>query len=1142
MEAGAAGVSELRFDPQVIDAELMSDPGSGFQDFAFQLLRRSRPSLRRYPAAGKDGGIDLIEGLAGGRGAFECKYIGADGIATARARWNEVADKLTTHLPEKSQSQYAPWWDTESPILEYTFCVSSVLPNESNVEALEKEIGGVLTTLANAHSHLRHLRDVRVRVMHWPDLLTELEDAPDLVFRWFPKTRPLGLVPLSRPGPRSLFSSFLDSANLGYYSRDAHIAAHGRPDHIDVATEMELLERLSETVGLIITGPGGHGKTRLVHELGLLAELEGWCVLRVSGPWRRESLERLGQVVGDAAPVLLLFDYIELQQTFDDAISDLVDLHETYGLRIKYVANCRSSFYLQVAHHPLHEEVPLAPVQGVEWFREFRRAVVRHILDAGGVGVEPRTLQVCRDVPVLAVFLSYLARSGRTDDLHELLNERDFGKWVRLRLASSFPGDAGHEVAAMISQFPVREEVAHRLAPVEILSTLEKDGWIERQASELNPEAREWVVVHDVLADQLLVMSMAEHGSFAVAEIGQLLTSALENGTLASLLSSLQRIRDHPEVEGLDFSSIIRDRFASDPQAWIDQAPSLLGSSLLAPVDAIAMLESGRAIWKEHLVRQGVRQHIGWLAREVADDRESEPALAVLEWLQEALAIEETDYLLRSGLVLAPAETAARAARWITARPTDFSTQFVINSWLLGGLPPERIAASVQAWLEVHGEHPRAWYVLAPWFSAGGDRELVTAAMLRWLELHRTMRQGAAAVLFNWLKAGGSRDAVEPHVLAWLETNETSPEGRYVIGGWLEAGADLEQAAPLMDRWLRVQGGQFDARFVFAAWLNRDGSIEAVREYMETWLGLHSDKPESAHVGDDLVRALPKTPELIATVFECWPDGASREEFGQVLSGWLLTGGTPEPLQPHLDTWLSRFGMTLPAGGIYVGWLSQDDYPTAVREAAVDWFVAFPTNVQAGHLSKIFVGEEELDLETARAVVRWCAAFPDHEDALWRLTQMRYNLHEEGLKEDVLTAIEAVSAATLTTDLSPLRATQLTTLCSLLTAGKAFQTGVAGDRCDTVLLDCLRHPGLFEHGGEKLTNAQRPALVRRFLAMVLRGWLDPQEDMATLKRLLAWVSTWEEPNRGEALVAIDHVMAIDSERTQEWRQIRVVAG
>lgn len=1125
-----------RFNAESVNPALAPNLGDAFQGFAFELLRRKRPGLRTYPTAGKDGGIDLLEDVTGGRHVFECKHIGEDGDKAALARWRPVAKNLTTHLPERSPKQYAPWWNTERPILSYTFCVSSTLGNPAQDDTLRDTIRSTFVSLGKEHEHLRHLRDVAVHVMHWPDLTAELGDAPDLLFRWFPKSRPLGLVPIESFVQRGPFSSFLDSSNLDYYSRDQHIAAHGIPAGVEVESETAMLERLSQTVGLIITGAGGYGKTRLVNELGWLAHRQGWCVLRVTGSWRSESLERLTELVRQGERVLLLVDYIETQRGFIEMANDLIDLDETYGMQIKYVANCRTSFYPRIAHLPQHDEVPLAPAGGSEWFRDFRHAVVRHILATGDVGVDSRTLQVCRDVPVVAVFLAYLAATERTDDLNELLSKRDFASWVRGRIERSFPKTNAHDVAAMVAQFPMPDEVALRLAPDEVLSTLERDGWIERQPSlDGDKDVLEWVVVHDVLADQLLTSSLAEQGTFAAAAVRDLLAAAVANGTLAPAVASLQRIRDQPEVEAIPFSGIVRDQFALAPQEWATQAQNFFGSSLLEPTDEVTVLETQRELWGEKLQTRAFRQQIGWLARQDQILSSDSAREAVLEWLQRALDIEETDYLLRSAIFLSPATTAARARAWIEAQPTDFATHFVITAWLAAGLPPADVAKSVRAWLEVHGNHLRAWHVLGTWLTAGGEPELVEPFVLSWLKSHPSLRLGGSVVLAQWLKAHGSLDAVNQRVIEWLKVNIGWASSNYVLGNWIDSGADLELARPLVEQWLEQHSQLFEAGYVTAPWLRRGGPLEVVGEGIETWLDLYVGRTEGPMVSSALVRASPKTAETVTSVIGRWAPEPTNVDFGRTLTAWLESGGAPSLVQPQLDEWLAKFGTTREAGQVYLGWLSQADPPAAVREASLRWFVAFPTDLTAGHMSKLFVLDEVIDVDTVRAILRWCIAFPAHEDALWRLTQLKTNLRLEEVSEEVLEACEAVMEVALAEPvLDEIQTTQLTTLCTFIAQARHFQTGIPADRCDAVLVAWLRHPSSFQHGERKVPNTERPKFVRRMLSLLLRGWIDVQADADGLARMLTWVASWETSHVEAARKAIAQVAAIYPEADSIW--------
>ena len=125
-----------------------------------------------------------------------------------------------------------------------------------------------------------------------------------LLYRWFPNFRPIGLVDLT-PRVREGFQAYLYGDRLPYYSRKQHL--HEHPTAADVAIEprtdlLAILER-NEAVGPIATSAGGLGKTRLALEIAYLAEAQGWVVLRLSGGFRVEALERLRQRVRPEAAV-----------------------------------------------------------------------------------------------------------------------------------------------------------------------------------------------------------------------------------------------------------------------------------------------------------------------------------------------------------------------------------------------------------------------------------------------------------------------------------------------------------------------------------------------------------------------------------------------------------------------------------------------------------------------------------------------------------------------------------------------------------------------------------------------------------------------------------------------------------------------
>jgi CO dehydrogenase nickel-insertion accessory protein CooC1 len=84
--------------------------------------------------------------------------------------------------------------------------------------------------------------------------------------------------------------------------------------------EDDLLRKLDGVTGLIITGRGGVGKTRLTLELGRRAKQQGWLVMRAAASFSDAAVDELLAWLGDAAGVMLLIDYVETIATFTDRV------------------------------------------------------------------------------------------------------------------------------------------------------------------------------------------------------------------------------------------------------------------------------------------------------------------------------------------------------------------------------------------------------------------------------------------------------------------------------------------------------------------------------------------------------------------------------------------------------------------------------------------------------------------------------------------------------------------------------------------------------------------------------------------------------------------------------------------------------
>jgi hypothetical protein len=343
--------------------------GEGFQRFTADILRKRYPDLQRYVSSGKDGCIDHSVTRAGRRIFIESKHVEDEAFESAVRAWNDVEQKLRKYLvtpdrPPTGQSQFAPWYETDPPLREFVFVTNARVSNESKRDELKKAIHACFNDLAKSHAHLRHLADVMVTTFFWDDLLGLLEVDATCLLRWSRHARNLGFAPLRDDDATGLRAYMTDK--LPYYSRKEHIARMGGAASQDVPDENDLLQWLKdgEQSGLVITGPGGVGKSRLTRELGKLAEQSGWVVTRVNRNATAEQVTEFCSHLG-TQPALFLFDYIETNSTFVDAVGAIEALSEQLGASLRFVACCRSSYYHRfdpdVEHRALAQLPQLQP-------------------------------------------------------------------------------------------------------------------------------------------------------------------------------------------------------------------------------------------------------------------------------------------------------------------------------------------------------------------------------------------------------------------------------------------------------------------------------------------------------------------------------------------------------------------------------------------------------------------------------------------------------------------------------------------------------------------------------------------------------------------------------------------------------------
>ena len=1134
-----------RFEKQNVNTRFVTtDIGDSFQQFVQELLLPEHPALYRFPGGGKDGGIDLID-TSGPYLVVECKVIGEDDYAEVERRWKTVRNHLDEHLldpsgPTKGQSQYGPWYSTDTPITKYVFCVSASLANEQQRRDLQKVIAEFFHDLARRRSHLSHLSSLEVSILDWNELSTRLWQRPHSLFRWFPSTRPNGLVPLDEAVDVGTFRAYLTDAKLPYYSLAEHLQMVPAPKGIGILDEESLLTRFEnpEITGLVISGKGGIGKSRLTLELGWLALRNGWSVMRVQSRLKEGALEDLAERLTPETSALLLVDYIETQSDFGELIENLNVLNDSGVARLRYIAACRTGYYHQaIAASGRHLPVDLTPPPGdvsLDWFSDYRRYTVGNILAKAGLQVSQQHLTVCRDLPILAVFLAYLHTSGRSEDLAELLTEVEFGRWVAKRVQLTFPSkDVSRDLALLVPLFPIADSAAEQLSRDlyrPVFDRLATDGWVEKVPANASQLFDTWVTAHDVLADQIVLSYLRSIAQTAESFVAELFSLAAQTGCLAAAIVSLQRIADTPPLSAIHWAKVITDAIAANELAWREVRCLLIRTTLLSVPDLIALLQGRDGVWSDVEHDVSFQKSLGWLARWVATSHDggiTEQQKEILtSWISKAVPLAETsNFVITWGLRLAPEIVGETALRWISARPTLFQTHYLMVAWLECGLSTESIALSIQRWCQNFAKSFHLSFVVTAWLNAGGDKALVEDAVKNWLKMHKA-DDGAQFVYNAWLDAKADIGVVEEGISSWLAEHKTDAEiASHVYKAWLDAGGDKALVQDAIKDWLMIRRTAAEAQYVYGAWLDAGGDKALVHDSIKDWLSVHQADEGAEFVFSAWLHAKGDS-SMVRDAINHWLIAHKTDANADfIYKDWLAAGGDKALVRDGIRGWLAQYSEKANADHILRAWLEAGGERDLVWDAALAWLAEHRLEESAVYVTKFIARQRDLPPNTIKHVLAWCRAFPKHEDALWRLTQLRKNLFVAGLEEDIVLTSEAVLADLLPPTSRPGSVTrgQVTTVFSYLVEYSPMHRGSLRERVDTMFVKWLQHPLSFGVEPKAHWSTQRVSFLSRLSALLAAGTLDIGKDRESLKRFVQWIDRWDLERKENASPLLDEL-------------------
>jgi hypothetical protein len=780
-------------------ARRVKNDGDDFEDFVFECFRvaNDERGFAKHLGRGRDGAVDLIDrfGDPGIATVAECKFVGSGLVKDAAARWQEVYRNLDKHLPtlqadsaKRPDSPYRSWLDPERPVRRYRFCVTATM-TKVELAALEKRIVDDFTKLVSAGVEpLRQLAEEKgaVRVFSWDWFDAELNENPTLAFRWFGNL-PVG-IELFEPEPNieATFRDFLSGGELPFFSRDQY-----EREGVGAVEkgEAELVSGLADgsSSALLLSGPGGVGKTRLSWELATaLAHENGFQVYRLGRSASFDSVIALASSYVGPALILLVIDYAEAVRGLAGIADAVAQVSATTEHELRLVLTCRASSLNQVSDDLAVLDPKVLELGSSRAGEDaYSHWVTLSILKLASFPNRDQLERVCHGVPALAAFALFLFRhhpqqfDAQFGALHSL---DDFEKWANHRIAIliSNLGDrrANERMLARIAlALPIpRDMLNARLGShADLLEVLIVDRWIEVSHDQ-------YQAAHDVFADALAARWLFEVSHATTEHAIELLDDAAQQEELLQTIIALERLASHRkfnEINGWELISYLLQRY---PEQVKRSCGGWFTGSLLSVEDKVELLANSE------LMRETIRNpvfdislsHLSAQAgRRKLDCRM--PGGAILSELLDPVCnrLTSSNITLRWAYAFDPDRFRERAFAWLAAHAQTGSTDFLLVQMLKSGESHEKLRSQVEAWLEKRSRESRASFLYRAWLKHGGGGEIIEEALVAWVELHAEAPE-ASYIYGEWLDAGGDFDRIKDNIYLWTRKWRHSPDLTYL--------------------------------------------------------------------------------------------------------------------------------------------------------------------------------------------------------------------------------------------------------------------------------------------------------------------------------------------------------------------------
>jgi len=918
-----------------------SDVADIFQQLSFDLIYDEKKdediTFHPFKTAGKDGSIDHYGYRSNGdKIIIECKKNNTLKNATSALTALETKLKKSLADPKAKTNLYKPWFDTN--FKEYYYTTSASIQTGKDLDNFKDSIKNMFNELSNING-LNHLKNVTVVLYEWNKLSTLLQNNTFYYHKWI-GIKTIGVYDLEdNPYEKSEYRKNLYDIKLPFISRETYNQEN--PSDL-VETETDIFDKAftknSLYDGILLSGKGGVGKTRLMLELGHKAKKEQWIVLRVT-----KNLKDLNSL--DLVPqkkYCLIFDYIEENSHFTTDILD--NLKELYrDTTVKIIANCRSSYLM---HNDIPKRFEKVDLSSNEHYLKF---VTKNILKDLELPDEYINVK-----PSFAVFIK--------DDISKnRLIHRDFKEYLQDRLCRTLDtqnfSDIKNKTFATLASLSFRlndnETLKKQLKP------LERDGWLTNEESE-------YISEHDTIIDELIERYL-DQPKFTIEDKRDEIDKLIKNTkNLFSTYRTLDRISEWLFENNIVDYSFFANKIKAFEEIDNDLQNFISKTSLIDEKNRFEIFVQKRELYQDYIENFLFLNPISFAINQEAKknisikhiDKNIDTILNI--WLDsniEKIPKHNNSYRILSTVLKAYGlhdKIKDLVISWLKAFPLEMETSFVLQSWLDAGGDKELVKIFIEPWLKKFPLEMEASFVLQSWLDEGGDKELVKIFIEPWLKKF-PLEMEASFVLQSWLDEGGDKELVKTFIAPWLKKFPLEMETHFIIKSWLDAEGDKELVEVFITPWLKKFPLEMETSFVLKSWLDTEGDKELVEVFIAPWIK--------------------KFPLEMETSF--------------VLKSWLDAEGDKELVEVFIAPWIKKFIDTQEASFIIKAYLEQNfEISKEMLELLYQWIITNKENNDIDFvLKRIFkIKKIQIPDDTIKVAFLWCKKNIQSKETLFMLS------------------------------------------------------------------------------------------------------------------------------------------------------------